>query len=70
MATNFRVSARSYFLLSLRRGSTRKSEGRLVFDRLNKKPTDFWEKPAEKKEPFVPAAPADEITQQEEESQQ
>ena len=39
-----------------------------VFDRVNKKPADFWEKPAEKKETATPVAPADETAQEEEES--
>jgi hypothetical protein len=42
-----------------------------VFDRLNKKPADFWEKPAEKKEatpsPSV-QSPAPETEKQEEET--
>ena len=40
-----------------------------VFDRVNKKPSDFWEKPAEKKEtsaPAIPPAPVDETVQEEE----
>jgi hypothetical protein len=38
-----------------------------VFDRLNKKSADFWEKPAEKKEIPPPITPADETVQEEEE---
>lgn len=43
-----------------------------VFDRINKKPVDFWEKPADKKEPAdpAPAASTTETKEQDEESGQ